>query len=87
MITSNPSTPVDAKSAYYVPARPASEHYSALSVQLVRVQVPIALAPVDPLTFSRERMLLGEADVAAGRVEPFAQVMDALRARVRDNSP
>lgn len=87
MITSNPSTPVDAKSAYYVPARPASEHYSALSVQLVRVQIPLVPAPVDPFAFSRERMLQGEADVEAGRVETLEQVMDALRARVRDNSP
>lgn len=60
----------------------ASEHYSH-----VRVLGPVldlyVRAPADPLGFSHERWLSGEADAAAGRVQPLSDVMDGLRARVR----
>lgn len=37
----------------------------------------------DPLGFSLERMLAGEASVEAGRYRPLEEAMDELRARHR----
>lgn len=61
---------------------PLNRHYQHLDV--VWLVFPILPAhQQDPLGFAYERWQAGEADVSAGRVYPFDDVMNALRARVR----
>jgi hypothetical protein len=79
------SKAVEAGSAYTTDPRiAATEHFTRIDAfgMMVTVRAP---ASNDPLGFSYERMLQGEADMKAGRVRSFADAMDALRARIRRN--
>jgi len=62
-------------------SKPANEHFDKLSMTgtILELEVPVQLA--DELGFDYQRWQAGEADMAAGRVSPFADVMNALRAR------
>jgi hypothetical protein len=78
---------IDAGSAYTSDPRiPASEHFTRIDAigPLITVRV---VTSEDPLGFSYERMLQGEADMRAGRVRSLSDAMDALRARVRRHRP
>lgn len=73
----------EAGSAYVMdPRTPTSQHFTRFGVLGPVVTAQIA-STGDPLGFSYERMLRGEADIAAGRVRSLADVMDALRSQVR----
>jgi hypothetical protein len=61
-----------------------SEHYTG--VRLLGPIITVYGSFRDPLSFSRERWLQGEADAEAGRVHSFDDVMNALRAQVRKHS-
>ena len=66
-------------------SKPANEHFSTVSQSSEVYDVELAMPEGDPLGFSYERWQEGEADVDAGRVRSFADVMNALRARLRGN--
>ena len=75
----------EAGSAYVVDPRiPTSQDFTRFGV-LGPVLTAQVLTAVDPLGFSYERMLRGEADTAAGRVQDLADAMNALRAQVRQH--
>jgi hypothetical protein len=74
---------IDAGSAYTSDPRiPTSEHFTRIDAfgPLITLRVVVS---EDPLGFSYERMLQGEADMRAGRVRSFPDLINALRARVR----
>ena len=73
---------IDSGSAYTSDPRiPVSEHFTRIDAfgQLISLRV---VASEDPLGFSYERLLQGEADMRAGRVRGLADVVNALRARI-----
>lgn len=69
-----------ASSAYVgSPRVPVSPHYTGVRL----FGAPLVFGPfTDPLGFSRQRWLAGEADVDAGRVLSLDEAMNVLRAQV-----
>ncbi len=75
----------EAGSAYVIDPRvPSSQHFTRFGVLGPLVTAEILGTP-DPLGFSYSRMLQGESDIVAGRVQNLADVMDALRTQVRQH--
>ncbi|PYO40192.1 MAG: hypothetical protein DMD33_18575 [Gemmatimonadetes bacterium] len=74
---------IDAGSAYTSDQRiPTSEHFTRIDAFGPLITARVVMSE-DPLGFSYERMLQGEADMRAGRVRSLADTVDALRARIR----
>ena len=67
--------------APFAPSVPVNQHYQQLRTDWVELSEP-ATSP-DPLGFQLDRMLQGEAEVAAGRSRPMDDVLNALRDQVR----
>lgn len=63
---------------------PANEHFAKLSLAGIMIDIEVPVEQ-DELGFNYGRWQAGEADAAAGRVRPFADVMNALRSRVHRN--
>lgn len=74
---------VGAGSAYTTDPRvpTASPHFTGIGAFSQTLDVPAA--STDPLGFSYERMLRGEADMNAGSTRSLAGLLDALRSRDR----
>lgn len=72
----NSSTSFDA-------SRPRNEHFTDLNACVVDLDVLVGQN--EALTFDYRRMLAGQEDVTSGRTRSLAEVMNALRARIRRN--
>lgn len=76
-------TPVSAGLTYVTDSRvELSAYYTSVRVTPTLVQ---QAHNADPLGFSYQRYLAGEADADAGRTRSLGDVMDGLRRRVRGN--
>ena len=60
---------------------PINDHFS-LGMRPSLVGIDVSLYEEDSLGFSYERWQQGELDAVQGRVRPFADVIDAIRARI-----
>lgn len=66
---------------------PVSEHFTRWSIGTSFFDVQSAPGLADTLGFSYQRLLAGQADIDAGRVEPLEDVMNALRAEPIPDRP
>jgi hypothetical protein len=81
---SNQTRPQSARPADASSAR-VTEHFSRLSMETWFVDVREVGPPDDPLGYNWARLQAGEADAVAGRVTSFGDVMNGLRARIREH--
>lgn len=63
---------------------PVNDHFS-LGLRTSLVGFEVAVDEDDSLGFSYERWQQGESDAIEGRTRPFADVINAIRARIRGN--